>query len=378
MPDFFGAPSGIIASDENIRRNVLTGLTAQKTLGEIEMQPAQKSLLESHARLYGAEAAGKEAAAKAQQQMLQLQSDFLARRRESQARDAAIDAGKAQGINVTVADIPASGFRKSSMADPLREFAAYAESAGVGPVQLAKVYKEVAEIEQKEAIAGYRSAQEGETNLKAIAKKLELVGNAASAAATSPQHYMAVRSDPVLSKMLPPGLTGDFATDQKTLRAVADASVDTMERLKFDQKEKERKTNDARVASQNSRDSAAIKLADAREKLIKERTNNLIKSGGEGSPSAVKAREELSKQREAQREARLRKEFPAAPLDPKQREVGKSYTAADGKTRFMWTRDPVSGKNVAVVLDVKGLSSAAKAAPAPVADDTEDDDGEED
>ncbi|CAB5227573.1 hypothetical protein UFOVP1527_58, partial [uncultured Caudovirales phage] len=40
MSELYGAPSGIIASDQNIRQNIQAGLQAQKTLGEIEQLPA--------------------------------------------------------------------------------------------------------------------------------------------------------------------------------------------------------------------------------------------------------------------------------------------------------------------------------------------------
>ncbi len=72
MADMFGAPVGIGAAEADQRQNVLGGLQAYETVGKIEQQPAQKALLEAHAKLFGAEATAKEQEVARQQKLLEL------------------------------------------------------------------------------------------------------------------------------------------------------------------------------------------------------------------------------------------------------------------------------------------------------------------
>lgn len=63
MPsEMFGSPVGWSQAGKDSDAQLMNALSAAKGVGELEMQPAQKSLLESHARLYGAEADEKQMA----------------------------------------------------------------------------------------------------------------------------------------------------------------------------------------------------------------------------------------------------------------------------------------------------------------------------
>lgn len=372
----FGAPTGINASDENIRRNITTGLLAQRTLGEIEQQPAEKRLKEAHADLYAAEASDKRVAAAQAQAMLDLQNRFVAAKAEREARGGAVEEGASQGRIVSVADVPPGGFAKpKSAASALEQFAEFAEASGVPPIPLAKVYKEIAEIKQKEAAAGHNNARQLNQEVMAKQKQLEVLAQVAASAASSPQGYMAVLGNPELKKMLPPGLTGDYRTDKPILDTVVRAGQDTIQRINADAKRAEDANQASLRDSEKSLNSAREALVKAREAEVKRSTAAKIKNGGENSPEAVAAKKALVEARKAVQEAKIRKEFPPAPLDPKLRELGKTYTAADGTTRFQWTRDPVSGKNVAVKI-ASPATATTKVKAAPV-DNTEDDDGED-
>ena len=64
--EMFGTPFGSMAAENQINKNVLSGLSAQKTLGEIEMQPTELAAKQAQARLWTAQAKGKEEEAEAQ------------------------------------------------------------------------------------------------------------------------------------------------------------------------------------------------------------------------------------------------------------------------------------------------------------------------
>ncbi len=387
MSELYGAPSGIIASEDNIRRNVASGMLAAKTLGEIEQQPAEKALKEAHARLYQAEATDKETNARAQQAMLDLQNNFIKKRAEDAARQQLVEGAKAAGKDATVADLPKGDLTGRSQAQSLEEFAKYAEERGVGPLQLAKVYKEAADIREKEAIGSYRQSQAKKQELDAQKERFTMVGNAAATAAQSPANYMAILSNPQMRQFLPPNLTGNFATDKPILEAISSASQDSLKRAELTEKMAEDANKAARRGAQNAASAAAVRVADARIGVLRERERILKKNSGEGDPSTVEARKALTAARQARAEAQFRKEFPPVPLDPKARVAGQAYVAADGKTLFTWEKDPASGQMVARKLAITKDQALAKhgapaAAPAKAAEaeDTsgEADDAEED
>ena len=362
MSDLFGAPSGIIASDQNIRQNVLSGLAATETLGKIGMQPIQANEMAARARLFGAEATEKETAARAQQSMLDLQAGFARDEAERRARGQLVEQGKAAGVDATVADIPQGGLVNQSQAAPLERFAQYARDHGAPPMLLEKTDAAIAGIREKEAIAAYRTAQAGEIQFKQQTQKFTQLGNIAGTASQSPQSYMAVLSNPQMRAMLPPNLTGNFATDKPILEAVMNASQDSIKRLNLEREMQDDRSKQARRSAASKKDDAIISRAQAQTDLVRQRLDNLKKNGGESSPSVVKAREDLERHRQEVDAAKIRKEFPPVPLDPKARSFVQTYTAADGKTRFMWDKDPVTGQGVA--RRVTGPTAAKGAAPA--------------
>jgi len=354
MPDMFGAPIGISAAEDQINQNVLTGLKAQQALGAIAKQPAEQALAEAHARLYSAEAAKAESQAADLKRMQDVEAEVTARRQGS-----AIAA--AQGQLLTVDNLPPGGrITTRSAADPIDEFLAAAEGKGIPPRLLLPYYEKSTTIRQHEAAAANSAANQQKNQLAALKEKATLIGQYASTALANPQNYGQL----LLSA--PPGLlptehlTGVFETDAPVLRALNDASLTTKEKIDAQEKATENEAHRKLWKSAEAKNSAAIRVADARYNLINERYLAAKKNGGEASPEVKALREERALAWRARREAADRKEFPPAPLDPKLREVGKQYTAANG-AKFLWTKDPNTGNPVAVLLAPPPGSKAAAA-----------------
>ena len=351
MADMFGAPMGIGAAEADVRQNVQGALLAQKTLGEIAAQPADLELKQAHARLYGAEADLKAAEVANQKAMAE-----LALRARTQGRTATTD------------DLGADG-KPKSLAAPLERLFNFAEAEGTNPMLTAGIAKKIAEIKQKEASAASSAETQQLNALKGQRERMEMRGSfAAAALQAGPNGYAQVLQAAI--SRLPPDqaqelakLPQTFAAAQPLLKAAVTESMQALDKVKLDEKAIQDKAQRARWDSANAASNQAVKTGQARESLIKERTEVLKKNGGEGTGASKEAREELTLSRRALRLARERKEFPPAPLDPGQRELNKTYTAADG-SRFLWTQNPATGKGAALLLTPAPGTKAATAAAA--------------
>lgn len=356
MADLFGAPLGFLAGGEEQRANVTNTMGALKAMGEIAQQPADLALKQAHARLFGAEAGLKEAEAADMLAMTQLEARF-----------------NAQGKNATAEDLAAEPGRPRSQADYMMQLADFAEQNGAPLRYTGKIRKDASMILEHEAIAGYRDAQRQREQQRYVTERQTRLSNAAAVAAESPQGYMNVLQDPELSQLLPTRqLSGDWNTDRRVLDTIAKAGQDSIRRARLVQQQTEVGLTAQRTQATVASAAASADLARARKDLVIERKNNLIKNGGETSPSAAEARREATAARKAATDAKLRKEFPSAPLDPGARMFNQTYTAADGKTRFVWMKDPVTGKGVGRVLDTGTAPAASRAAPAATDDEEED------
>ena len=170
MADLFGAPVGIIASQENNRQAITSGLANIKTMGDIAQQPAELELKQAQARLFGAEASDKEAAAAASQEMLKLQKEF-------------VEGARANGKEATVDDLEPGTGKPKSQASQLEAFANFADKKGLPPLALAKVREEIAKIYEHEAITDYRSQQARQIEEKRALEHMTRVSNVSAAAA---------------------------------------------------------------------------------------------------------------------------------------------------------------------------------------------------
>lgn len=329
MSDMFGAPIGIGAAEQDIRQAALGQLQAQKLLGEIAEQPDHAKLVRAHVELYAAQAEKARAAAAEQKKLADLSTEMAA-----------------QGRDATVNDLgePLSG------ADYLEQFAQLAANKGISPVTTASLYAKAAEIRQKEAATLSTQAREKVWQLDVAKKRAERIGALATLGLQGPQQYDQMRMLAVQEGLPIDQLPQDFTAARPVLQGFVTSSMTAKDTIDTERRKIHEAAQEKRWQSANARDSASVKLAEKRGELITERTQLLRKNGGGTSAEAKEAAQEMAATRRAIREAKVRKEFPPAPLDPSARQPGRTYTAADGKTRFLWDRDPRTGKNVAIVL----------------------------
>ncbi|CAB4149457.1 hypothetical protein UFOVP1320_55 [uncultured Caudovirales phage] len=334
MSELYGAPSGIIASDQNIRQNIQAGLQAQKTLGEIEQLPADLALKQSHARLYGAEAIAKEEATAAMREARTWESRMTAdMAAESQARLGLIGQIPAtQGRNATVADLPPSGrASKASPVDQLQAQADWLTKNNAPRSMLNPLLEKISLVSQHMAAAEHNSAQA--ENQRALQAKttLDTIGGIAGTAARSPIDYLSITSNPAYRQYLPPGLTGNYWTDKPALQAIADASVEQKDKIRLAQ---EKLNTDSQIKLRD----AETKTAVARERVLSLRADDLktvADNGGKtNGPNSVSTREKNNQAIRASEErvfAAQLKFAPMIPLDPDvlKQNIGRMYTMAD-------------------------------------------------
>ena len=380
MSELFGAPSGIIAAQEQDRASTLSGLKAVQTMGEIAMQPAEMQYKKSLGRLHEAEAQGKEAEAAAAQQMLDLQHEWS--QRELAARGQLIDGTAAQGREATAADLKGgsaqAALAPTSQADSLRRFADYAEQRGVPPMALAKLHKEIADISEKEAIGGYRNAQAAEIQSKQAKEQRQQLGGMAEAAANDPRAYRAMMMDPQARKILPPQLTGDYATDRPVLQYIAKASMTANEQEDNARADLEAKNRAARRNVGMAQANSAVALNKVRLDTAKEVLENLKKYGGPTAQATLDAKRTTSEARRAKLDADEAKAFPPMPLDPKAVVVGQPYTAPNGQKYTVVGRDaagkpllqPIAAAHAAALKAARDVANTA--AELETADETGD------
>ena len=339
MAELFGAPLGMMAADEQSRQNALVGLEAQKVMNTLALQPSQIALNQAHTGYYGAQTAAENAKVEAASVMQRLGAGFTA---DQKLRQGVIDEKAAQGQTATVADLKGAG-QKVSVAQPLKDFAAYALGKGASPTVLEKIYGEIATIEEKEAQGAWRNQEVLASQDKVSRDKRTETGGIAAAAAASPEQYAAIMMNPALRDRLPPELTGDYNTDSRVLRAIGQASMDTNQQEDNKRQRAELDAQQARFAAGQALRDAKVAAADADFLLKYERYEQLAKNGQAVTEAGIKAKEEVAAAGRARRAAAADKAAPQLPLDLKARVLNKAYTIPDGRIAT-WEIDPATGQ----------------------------------
>ena len=359
MTELFGAPQGIMAREEGNRAAMLGGLGAQKLLGEIAAQPVELDYRKSLARLHGAEATAKEAESAAQLQLLKLQQDWVTK--EQDAREQLVDAAASQGRTATVADLHEGSAQSGgvSQADSLRRFADFAEQHGTPPMALAGLHDKIAGIAEKEAIGFYRNAQGQDIEEKRKSALRQRIGGIAQGASASPQAYAAAMMSPD-RKLLPPELTGDYATDAPILRAVAQQSMTADQQADNARQDRDQRSRELRRSAGSAASTAAVTRNQAQADIATERLRILKKYGGDSAEETLKAKRTANEAAQRAMDAKDAKAYPPIPLNPKDIAVGDSYSK-DGKNYKVVGKGP-DGKPV--FRPVTGLHAAAVAAAA--------------
>jgi hypothetical protein len=327
MP-LYGASEGIDAQRAANRAEIVGGLQAQRLMGEIAMQPADMQYKASLARQHTAQADQMEAQTAAALRLQNIEAQF--QEQEAGARQQLADTGRSQGQIVTVADLPRGGsVVRASGADSLEKFVAFAQGK-LPPSALADYRKQIADIHQKEAAQAASGARATLDETKTQIERFTQVGNTAGAAALSYQNYAAIMMDPQQRAMLPPELTGDFRADAPVLRAIEQASQDSVKRAKLAQdvadSESRRRLQGAQTASATAR----TDLIKARQQALKDDRTLRSKYGGSTSQEAADLKKAQVALTKARMEALTQRTAPPMPIDPALVEVGKTYTGAGG------------------------------------------------
>lgn len=344
MP-LYGATAGIMAQEESNRQALKSGLDAQLQMGKIAAIPSMLKDAAAVAELHQGQADEQAQQNKSAAKMQELYQSWQDGRRETEARKQVSLAGEAAGKIVTVADLPKKGLiTQASQADDLEAFAEFASSS-LPPTALAEVRKQIADIRQKEAAAGASNARASETQYKEVVARAEQLGNLAGAAAGSEANYNAIMLGPQRA-MLPPQLTGNYRLDLPMLRAIEQASQNSIQRVELEQKTLTERSRRGLIKAQTNRAEAGTTKLEAEKKQIKFDYDQAVKTGGKYSPEAVRLKRLQGDNLESLIKARNAQKFPDAPLDPEMREYDKVYTAKDGKTHAVWTHDPTTGKGV--------------------------------
>lgn len=338
MAELFGAPVGMLAAGEQSRQNALVGLEAQKVMNTLALQPSQIELNKAHTGYYGAQTAEAQAKADAANVMQRLGAGYTA---DQQLRQGVIDGKAAQGQTATVADLKGAG-QKVSVAQPLKDFAAYALGKGAPPTVLEKIYGEIATIEEKEAQGAWRNQEAISAEEKTGRARRTETGGIAAAAAASPEQYAAIMMNPALRDRLPPELTGDYNTDSRVLRAIGQASLDANQQADNKRQQAELDARQANFNAGEAKRDAQVAAATAQAELAAERLANLIKFGGENSQAAIEAKRAATEAAKARTAAAADKATPQLPLDPRSRKPGQLFKLPDGRTA-RWETNPTTG-----------------------------------
>jgi len=341
MAELFGAPLGMMAADEQSRQNALVGLEAQKVMNTLALQPSQIALNQAHTGYYGAQTAEAQAKADAANVMQRLGAGFTA---DQQLRQGVIDEKAAKGQIATVADLKGAG-QKVSVAQPLKDFAAYAAGKGAPPTVLKDIYGEIATIEEKEAQGLWRNTEATAAQDKMEREHRTEIGGIAAAAAASPAQYRAFILNPDLqarfgAKNL---LTGSYDADKVTLQTIAQASMDANKQADNRRQQAELDARQANFNAGESKRNAQVAVTDAQFLLAMERYENLVKNGQAVTDAGIEAKKAVTAAARVRTATAADKAAPQLPLDSKARVLNKSYTLPDGRIAT-WETDPATGR----------------------------------
>ncbi|MBV5322720.1 MAG: hypothetical protein JZU60_02660 [Ilumatobacteraceae bacterium] len=307
------AVQGIHAQEEANRKSMGFGIDVQQKMGELAMLPAKYESIQAQARLHTAQAGAAETEAASAKSLLDVQKRFMEYSQEKDARAQLSEAGKASGRLLTMDDLPKSGsVVNASQADELEAFANFAKGS-LPPMAMSKLRTEIATIKQKEAAAAHSQATTRTEQSKQMVAQMETLGNIAGAAGLSEANYRAIMLSPQRA-MLPRELTGNYRTDAPVLRAIEQASQDSIKRAKLENELLDSQSKRRLDGARTGQAGAAISNLEARTKQIKQDIAQAEKTGGKYSPEAIELRKAQTKNQLSLAKAREAKMFPPMPI----------------------------------------------------------------
>ena len=419
MSELFGAPSGVLAWDQNARANAETEarLTESrlKSLGELDKlarapanAAADAALTAARTREQNALADQNELKTAVARQQLGFEDAYKAFQKLSASAGA-------QGQMATWQDLPGvdsaratnpDGTQKSmtqeildptyAITKPLEDKLAFMTRMGAPTSMTLPLIKEIVDAKQKTATGSYREAQAREQNQKVQMQQIKQLGGEVAAAATDDHAYaqlmMRIKNNPdPRVRQLAARLNGtDRVTDAPQLLAFAKATLDYETQVKNKVAEAKLKLEQEQLEVSKGKAKVAARVADAQVKHYTERSEALRKDGGEGTVNQVAVAEQkaystymkLKKEREAA--------YPLAPLDFTfyDRHPGMLFTAKNGSVgrvvikdgKRMWDEVKPPLKEVPPPRSLEDIAAGRKAkrAAAILTDDATLTDDEED
>ncbi len=347
MADMFGAPLGIGAAERDQREVVQGGLSALKTMGEIEAQPTDLALKKAHARYY----------------------DAGALKVEKEAAEMEAFAGIAKGIG-------ASGGTPGDPAERLGQIADRAINAGF-VTRGAALAKTAQDLRTKEAVTLATQASEGLRRVREAAARAQMVSGIASGAlqANSQEGYDMARMQAIQAGLPATQLPESYEEAKPLLQQLVTQGLKATDLARVKEAELTGRARRGLMGVQSRAAAARVDLLNARKELAKRDLDEQTKNGGKHSASVKEAREALTRLRQEKVSALDRKEFP--PIVPEAdwaANIGKSFTWPGGK-KVRIEKNPTTGKPEAVLLEVPTRPSVATES---ASDDSEEDDDLED
>lgn len=322
----YGAPNGFIAAEDQANKIALTQVNAQKTLADIAQMPVQTDLMRAQAE--HARALAGTAGAKTQDLAAMAQW-------EAAAAKAGAVIPATQGREANVDDV--QQFKPGSVADPLRKLYDFMVQGGAPTRLTLPLAKEIASIAEKEAVSGYRGAQQSQIEQKMANANLEDIGMMVGMAMQSPEAYNQMRLLATQAgKKLPPdvknfidGLPQGFEEGKAALKQLQIRALSMKDQLALEQKERELEAKKKLDASTIARNAATASAATVRSGLVREQTSLLKKIGGDKTAEALSATETNTSLKYAELEAKQIKNHPLLPADRSNIRAGRTYTMAD-------------------------------------------------
>lgn len=334
MSENFGAFGGLKVN----QTSALKGLEAQKTLGEIAMQPAEQKLKEAHARLYDASAEEKEEAVRSQKRMAELMQGLAP--------------GGSEGAGQGPEDLADQMLRLSSLAFKGGMVKQGTELA----TKASTILQHVASASASDASAALRDARREDIYL-------DMIGGLAQSGLESQTAYdaarMAALNDPVLADMMKKRgfditkMPTDFNKAKPALQALVTQTIKAKDTLAQKTRDAVAKAEIAKDGAQAEAAAASARVAEARLEQINQVIADVKKHGGDTTgggrdlrsarKDALKDKTEkdkLAAEAKARQQASIdAKRFEPVPkeaiADPSRREVGKTYMTPKGP--LTWT-----------------------------------------
>lgn len=313
MPDLFGAPLGIIASQDMNRQNMLAGLKAQEMMGAIAQQPAELALKQAHAKLYGAE--GDLAEAKVAE--LKRSADLYTRM---------------TGLPLTAdaVDITTGAVKAFDPAQQMFDYAQKMQAAGGRATDVMPYLKAGVDFATKASQAAHTTAQAAEQEALAKKEQRKRLGATASALLSSPatfnQMMLTGQVDPELE-----GLPRDYNAAKPVLEFISQRAIEADKKEELRLSELRAKAAQASSAAAQGVATARIGVLQKRGVMLQQDIDMSTKTGGKYSPEMLEAKRAQANNAASLTAARDAKMFPGIPVDPKGAEVGKNYTLPDGR-----------------------------------------------